>query len=189
MMKYKTTAIIFILTLFLFPIGMQVHAQTIRTEEIPPTSELPEGDSELSADEEEDPRLKLTIIYQIEEEEKPFLITTYYHDVGFLYNIAVPYIEGYEPDTPRLSGIMDEDTEITVVYHLKAYTLTIHFRLLDGNPAAPDHLQQEFFGSEYRFISPNVPGYKAIKSEIADEMPGRDVELTVFYVEPEAIIE
>ena len=91
-------------------------------------------------------------------------------------------IEGYAPDTRRLTGVLKEDLEMTVYYHLQTYTLTVHYRLLDGRPAAPDYQSQETFGSEYRIRSPYVAGYRAVRDEVSGEMPGRDVELTVFFV-------
>lgn len=140
-------------------------------------------------EEEEDPRLKLIINYQKEEEESPFLIVTYRQDPGFFFNIAAPYIEGYDTDFPRLLGELTEDTEMTIFYHLRAYSLTVHYRLLDGNPVTNDHQQSETYGNEYSVTSPNIAGYKPITPEIEGVMPGRDVELTIFYVDKNTIIE
>lgn len=154
------------------------------------TSAETDPDEEAEEEEEDDdPRLKLIINYQKEEEEAPFLIVTYRHDPGFLYNIAVPYLEGYDTDSPRLLGELNEDTEMTVSYHLSSYSLTVHYRRLDGQPVTGDHQQPETFGSEYSITSPYVAGYKPITTVIEGVMPGRDVELTIFYVDKNTIIE
>lgn len=138
--------------------------------------------SDTEEEEENDPRIKLNISYQIDDEEEPFLIGKYRNWPGFYFNIASPVIEGYAPDTRRLTGVLKEDLEMTVYYHLQTYMLTVHYRLLDGRPAAPDYQSQETFGSEYRIRSPYVAGYRAVRDEVSGEMPGRDVELTVFFV-------
>lgn len=158
------------------------NAETVSTAEMDPIEE------EIGA-EEEDPRLKLVINYRKEEEEIPFLIVTYLHDPGFSYNISVPYVEGYNTDTPKLLGELTEDTEITVLYRLRDYSLTVHYRLLDGKPVSNDHQQRESFGNEYNIVSPGVAGYKPITAAIEGVMPGRDVELTIFYVDKNTIIE
>ena len=139
-------------------------------------------------EEEEDPRIKLNISYQKDEDEEPFLIGKYLHMPGFFFNIASPVIEGYLPDTQRLTGVLTQDLEWTVYYHLQTYSLTVHYRLLDGRTAAPDYQLQMTFGDEYRIVPPYVAGYKAVRQEITGEMPGRDVEQTVFFVPANATI-
>ena len=143
----------------------------------------------LSSGEEEEPlRYTLIVNYIKEDEDEPFRITKHLHEPGFSYNIASPVIEGYRPDSLRLLGTLEEDSEITVEYHVESFLLTIHYRLLDGKAAAPDHRSDEVFGEEYNIHSPSVTGNVAVTPEISGIMPGRDVEWTVFYVDSSALI-
>lgn len=178
MNKYFSLILIFLMMLF-------IVSASAAQETAPDTFDIndPGTAEEITGEEEEDdPRIKLNISYQKEEEAEPFLIGRYRNWPGFFFNIASPVIEGYAPDTLRLTGFLEEDLDWTVLYHLQTYSLTVHYRLLDGRPAAPDYHSQETFGSEYLVRSPYVAGYKAVKNEVSGEMPGRDVELTVFYV-------
>lgn len=165
-----------------------VRAQTAAPESIEITNPGSAGETGDFEDEEDenDPRIKLNISYQKDEEEDPFLIVKYRNWPGFDYNIASPIVEGYTPDSQRLTGTLSEDLDRTVFYHLQDYSLTVHFRLLDGRPAARDYQTVETFGNEYTVPLPYVPGYKPVRQEVKGEMPGRDVELTVFYVNENA---
>ncbi len=134
------------------------------------------------------PQYTLIVSYIKEGEETPFLINTHTHEPGFAYNIASPVVEGYRPDSLRLFGTLEEDTEVTVEYHVESYPLTIHYRFLNGESAAPDHRSEEVFGMEYRIPSPAVRDNVAVTPEVSDTMPGRGVEWTVFYVDRSAVI-
>ena len=187
-MKKNFALLITLFLVFLTP--SRLFAQTVILIEPETAAETDPAKNDLDEEqEEEDPRLKLVINYQKYEEESPFLIVTYLQDPGFFYNIAAPYIEGYDTDSTRLLGELTEDTEMTVSYHLRTYSLTVHYRRLDGKPVTSDHQKQESFGNEYSIASPYIAGYKPITAEIEGVMPGRDVELTIFYVDKNTIIE
>ena len=145
---------------------------------------IPEVGSDLSdeASEEESLLPVLKIHYFLEGDEEPFLITTYLNEPGYQYNILHPAVEGYRPEEARLLTMVTEDTDLDIEYTLQTYSLLIHYRLLDGKPAAPDYQSQAAFGSEYEFTTPTVAGYTAVEKEIRGTMPGRDLERTVFYV-------
>lgn len=176
------------LLILLSPSGLFAQTEIPSGSDAAPVDEL-SAETGPEEEAEEDPRLKLIINYQKEEEEEPFLIVTYRHDPGFFYNIAAPYIEGYETDPQRLRGELTEDTEMTVSYRHRDYFLTVHYRRLDGQAVTGDRRQPEPFGSEYSITSPSVAGYKPITQAVEGVMPGRDVELTVFYVDINTIIE
>ena len=139
-------------------------------------------------DEEEPLMYTLTVNYIRENEDEPFQISKHRHEPGYSYNIASPVVEGYLPDVPRLFGSLDEDSEITVAYHVESFCLTVHYRLLDGQAAAPDYHAEEVFGTEYSIPSPAVSGNVPVTEEISGVMPGRDVEWTVFYVDRSALV-
>ena len=82
-----------------------------------------------------------------------------------------------------------EDTEVTVTYHEKTYTLTINYVYEDGTKAADTHTEQLKKDAKYDVSSPEITGYVADKSKVSGTMPAEDTEVTVTYTKKRACCE
>ncbi|MBQ7645487.1 MAG: MucBP domain-containing protein, partial [Spirochaetales bacterium] len=101
--------------------------------------------------------------------------------IGEEYNVKSPDITGFKPNMDRVTGTLDEDTEITVLYTRQAYNLTIRYRYIGGGEAAPTFRTTAEYGYTYSRTSPVIAGYTASDRVISGRMPARDVEFIVYY--------
>lgn len=151
----------------------------------PVYSQVPE---ESGTEKNEEPvRYKLTVNYRFEDEEKPFSRTVYLNEPGYSYNIAFPEVEGYKTDTDRLTGVFPDNEVVEIVYRLQNYSVSVHYRYLDGSTAAMDYSTRMDYGSSYYILVPDISGYTAVIGQLEGVVPGRDVEQTVFFVPEDAV--
>jgi hypothetical protein len=102
--------------------------------------------------------------------------------LGAEYSVASPVIAGYTADQLTVAGTMPaQDVEVTVVYNVNSYTLTIHYVYADNTTAAPDHTETVAYNTAYSVESPVIAGYTADQLTVAGTMPAQDVEVTVVY--------
>ncbi len=108
------------------------------------------------------------------------------------YTWTEPEIPGYE----LVSVVTKGNTTIftnkrkTPETPPEEYTLTVYYRYLGGEEAAPTHEETHREGEPYDVESPHIEGYRPIPVRITGTMPGRDVEYTVIYIPiDETIIE
>ena len=112
---------------------------------------------------------------------------------GQAYDVESPVIEGMAADPARVSGVMGEaDVTVTVVYGASGefpggfpgggWTLTIHYVLPDGGPAAADYVQTSLAaGQAYDVESPVIEGMAADPARVSGVMGEADVTVTVVY--------
>ena len=123
----------------------------------------------------------LTIRYLIDG--KPALNTfTKAYSYGEKYEVASPAIEGYTADIATVTGNLTADITVDVTYTASEYTLTIDYLYLDGSKAAETYTAKLLCNSQYSVQSPYLRGYHAMPNLVAGTMPGRDVQLIVYYV-------
>ena len=103
--------------------------------------------------------------------------------VGTAYDVMTPPIEGYTANIERVTGILENDTEIyDVVYTQNDYTLTILYRYQNGAVAAADYTETLHYGDAYAVQSPAIAGFNTTNQNVAGTMPAGDVTITVLYV-------
>ena len=91
-------------------------------------------------------------------------------------------LNGYSASEERLTGTILEDVELNVYYTPNTYTLRINYITTDGSQMMASRVQNVPYGEYYRIVLPTVTGYNVINPVVEGTMPGRDVEITVFYV-------
>ena len=64
----------------------------------------------------------------------------------------------------------------------RLYTLTIEYRYLNGEIAAPTVYETHHIGDPYDIPSPDIPGYRCTIVRIAGNQPARDVRYIVYYI-------
>lgn len=106
------------------------------------------------------------------------------------YRWVEPAIKGYRQISARttentttlvnrLETLPEDDTE---------YTLTIHYRFLDGSTAAPTITGVYRKGDPFDIASPEIEGYRPTLLRVAGTMPGRNAEYTVIYVPDDFVL-
>ena len=99
------------------------------------------------------------------------------------YTWTEPAIDGYTLTSQVTTG---NTTVITntrnAVPPPAEHTLTVYYRYLNGNQAAPTVVEVHKEGDIYRVDSPVIPGYTATILVVTGTMPGYDVEYTVIYI-------
>ena len=129
--------------------------------------EGPEGDSEFVA-----PR---SYVAELEEGEE--------------YSVDAPAIEGYEPNTDKLTGTMPaEDLSLKITYIKSEVgtpsTLTITYVGPEGDEefVEPDPYMEEYEpGTEYSVESPVVEGYTPDQAVVEGTIGAEDVDVVVSY--------
>ncbi len=128
--------------------------------------------------------MKLTIHYMYDANAgggtaAPDYVATF--NRGAQYNVMSPDITGFAPSQARVTGTMNDNTEITVVYSRQSYNLTIRYRYINGGEAAPTFRTTAEYGYYYSRRSPVIAGYTASDRVISGRMPARDLEFIVYY--------
>lgn len=75
------------------------------------------------------------------------------------YRIESPIYEGYEPNISVVEGILENDTEINVIYSKNTYNLVINYIDDEGNKLADSYNQNLIKNSKYEIESPTIKGY------------------------------
>ncbi len=107
------------------------------------------------------------------------------YEKGARYDVACPQITGYTPEIASVGGTITEDTVIDVHYTRQAYSLTVTYRDLKGNPIFASDVRSVNAGETYTVQIPQIEGYETAAAPITGVMPGRNVEINIFYSESE----
>lgn len=127
------------------------------------------------------PTYTLVIRYMWNDEEAA-PAKTYTYAEGTRYSVPSPTLVGYSTDMPLVSGVLTQDTEITVVYTRKAYRLTVRYVDLNGVELAAAYTEELFAGEVYSVGVPEIAGYTAARQMVTGVMGSRDEVITVIYV-------
>ncbi len=103
------------------------------------------------------------------------------YKAGDSYYVASPKLTGYKVDQASVSGIINTDTTLTVIYTMIEYTLTIRYRFTTGGEAAPSQKMSLYYGDMILDIAPQIEGYECQMPFIEVTMPAHDMEITVYY--------
>ena len=122
----------------------------------------------------------LTVQYWIGGEQAAETFTGVYEN-GQNYNVAVPGITGYRAVITRVKGKITDDTTINVQYVPNSYDVTVHYRYLNGETAAPTSTQTLKTGTAYSILSPELAGYAVSQEQISGTVVGRDLTYVVYY--------
>ena len=101
--------------------------------------------------------------------------------LGTPYDVVSPKITGYTPDIAEVVGTIQRDTVYDIYYSINDYVLTIRYRYLSGDTAAPTVRQSLMYGEEYKVYSPEIENYNYDKAVIQGTMPAKDTSYTVYY--------
>ena len=130
-------------------------------------------------------RHTLTIRYWIDEVggEQAFKTFTRDYYYGERYNVVSPAMDGYRADHEVVSGRIEGDLEVDVVYTAILWRLNIRYRRVgDGKTLAPMYTNGNvIIGDAYEVESPVIPGYTADRPVVKGEMHGRNMSFTVWY--------
>lgn len=130
-------------------------------------------------------RHTLTIRYWIDEVggEQAFETFTRDYYYGERYNVVSPAMDGYRADHEVVSGRIEGDLEVDVVYTAILWRLNIRYRRVgDGKTLAPMYTNGNvIIGDAYEVESPVIPGYTADRLVVKGEMHGRNMSFTVWY--------
>lgn len=130
-------------------------------------------------------RHTLTIRYWIDEVggEQAFETFTRDYYYGERYNVVSPAMDGYRADHEVVSGRIEGDLEVDVVYTAILWRLNIRYRRVgDGKTLAPMYTNGNvIIGDAYEVESPVIPGYTADRPVVKGEMHGRNMSFTVWY--------
>lgn len=130
-------------------------------------------------------RHTLTIRYWVDEVggEQAFKTFTRDYYYGERYNVVSPAMDGYRADHEVVSGRIEGDLEVDVVYTAILWRLNIRYRRVgDGKTLAPMYTNGNvIIGDAYEVESPVIPGYTADRPVVKGEMHGRNMSFTVWY--------
>ena len=130
-------------------------------------------------------RHTLTIRYWVDEVggEQAFKTFTRDYYYGERYNVVSPAMDGYRADHEVVSGRIEGDLEVDVVYTAILWRLNIRYRRVgDGKTLAPMYTNGSvIIGDAYEVESPVIPGYTADRLVVKGEMHGRNMSFTVWY--------
>ncbi|MBO4875011.1 MAG: choice-of-anchor J domain-containing protein [Bacteroidales bacterium] len=100
------------------------------------------------------------------------------------YSVESPVIECYTANTLVVEGTMPaQDVDVTVIYNVDTYTLTIHYVYADNTEAREDYTAQVACGDTFSVESPVIDGYTADPAVVEGTMPAENHEVTVTYNE------
>ena len=103
---------------------------------------------------------------------------------GAEYSVESPVVECYTADQLTVAGTMPaQDVDVTVIYNVDTYTLTIHYVYADNTEAHADYTAQVACGDTYSVESPVIDGYTADPAVVEGTMPAENHEVTVTYNE------
>ena len=95
-------------------------------------------------------------------------------------NEDIPHVD--VPEDVEIEIVPDPETEKELIEELKTdYTLIIHYVYEDGTPVFDDYTAVLTAGTPYDVASPYKQNYTVSKERIADVMPKRNMEYTVYY--------
>ncbi|MBQ9987013.1 MAG: InlB B-repeat-containing protein, partial [Erysipelotrichales bacterium] len=117
------------------------------------------------------------------EELRPSTINS--HEIGTDYSYTSPQIEGYNCETPIVSGKMPAQNVVVIVLYTKVkYTVTIYFTCSDSNVELPETIVEEYkHGESYSITVPTISGYTPTLNVVSGVINADNVEVTVHYYE------
>lgn len=135
----------------------------------------------------------LTINYVDENNNQ--LFDTYTNTFDYLddYSITSPTKTGYNINYEVVSGTIEEDTTINVIYTPIEYNLTINYKDTSGNIIHNPYNGTVKYNEEYSITSPTICGYAPDKEVVSGTMTGnKEVDviyhvlyltLTIYYID------
>ena len=126
----------------------------------------------------------LTVRYWLEEKGGEVAAKTY--SAGYYrgdpYNVTSPAVTGFTADKKVVKGIIEEDTEVDVIYTRNTYNIVIHYvNALTGEKMADDVRRALKYEQTYKIASPVIEDYWFDKEFVEGKMPAHKVEVTVYY--------
>lgn len=101
---------------------------------------------------------------------------------GQIYSVVSPLVSGYMPDKQVVSGILWQDTTVTVSYTPTANELNIIYLFSDSNQtAAPAYRQSYTTDESYAVNSPAVEGYTPSEAVVSGVMTADGYSTVVYY--------
>ncbi len=96
------------------------------------------------------------------------------YDKGSAYTVQSPVIMGWSPDKAIVSGALELDTVVDVIYTPNPYTLTVRYwyRSVGGVVAAPTFQRTYAQDAAYNVQSPGVPGWKPDQEKVSGIIRG-----------------
>lgn len=136
----------------------------------------------------------LTIHYQYEDGSQALddFIQEYNYNTN--YTVSSKTIEGHTPNMETVSGTISEDTEITVIYTINSYKLTIKYLNQDGSPLLDEENKQMVverlikYNSSYSVHSPVVEDFTCSQEIVEGIMGAEDKVINVYYYKNTPII-
>ncbi len=130
---------------------------------------------------DQDAVLTVHYVYEDGSEAAKDFVKTY--NIGDEYDVSSPVITGYTPDQAAVTGTIFKDTELTVVYKINSYVLTINYLYAGtGAVAAPQYNKVLNYKDLYDVASPAIEGYRRTIWRVQGRMPASNVVVTVWYV-------
>ena len=101
---------------------------------------------------------------------------------GDEYNVASPAVANHIPQTAVVSGTIEDNTEITVIYEKIVGKLVVVYLDEDGKTISPNYETDVDAGGSYNAVSPTVAGYTPDIAAVSGTMPSEGgVYQTVTY--------
>ena len=96
------------------------------------------------------------------------------------YSIESPTIDGYIPNIEVVSGTLEADTEVNVIYTRNKYNLVINYKDIDGNKVYDSYNESLLKNSEYNIESPAIEGHTPNINIVSGTLDS-DKEMDVIY--------
>lgn len=90
---------------------------------------------------------------------------------GDEYNAASPAVANHIPQTAVVSGTIEDNTEITVIYEKIVGKLVVVYVDEDGKTVCDNHEETIDAGSTYNAVSPTITGYTPDINAVSGTMP------------------
>lgn len=97
------------------------------------------------------------------------------------YEIESPTILGFEPDIEIVSGTMEDDLIINVIYHKLYLHLTIYYVDENGNNLIEPSTYTFDYFERYEIETPEIKGYYADENNITGTLEANDVDVIIVY--------
>ena len=104
------------------------------------------------------------------------------HFNGQTYLVVSPVIEHYAVSLAEVTGVMNGDITVDVIYTKIYHRLIVNYVYEDGTTAATAYNKRVAEGAKYNIVSPYIEGFTADIKVISGTMPGNSLEFTVTYV-------
>ncbi len=114
-------------------------------------------------------KTKYSLIINYLDEDNNQLFDSYDEELikNTEYNVISPTKEGFTPNLETVSGTLDSNKEINVIYSKNSYILTINYLDELNNVIKNPSIISYKYGDEYNILVPNINGYSIDKNKIS----------------------